>query len=151
MKLRSLYLFPLAAGLTLAACKKDSTSSPAPAATKTDMLTAKNWKTTDIKIGGTSIFNTPLIDDCSKDDLLKFNADKSSIYDEGAKKCVSTDPQTAKGSWAFTTDETKLKMTDPDGGVIEATITTLNATTLVLSDPNFMNSGSSGELTLTAQ
>ncbi|MBH8570459.1 lipocalin family protein [Microvirga sp. STS02] len=131
----------------LSSCKKDSESAPS----KTSLLTAKSWKTTDVKIDGISVYNTPLIDACEKDDLVKFNTDKTSTYDQGTLRCVSTDPQTAKGSWDFTTNETKLKLTDPDGDVTEANITTLTNTSLVLTEPDFMGSGKTAELTLAAQ
>lgn len=151
MKKASLYLAMAAmASLTLS-CKKDSdTATPAPA-TKTDLLTAKNWKMTDLKVGGVSIFNSGFIDACDKDNLIKFNTNKTAVFDEGPVKCVSTDPQTRNGSWDFTTSETKLKVTDPDGVVAEGTIGTLNSTTLIVSDPNFSGSNQSAEVTYTAQ
>lgn len=149
MKKVSLYLAVAAmASLTLS-CKKDS-DTPA-AATKTDLLTAKNWKTTDLKVNGVSVFNSGLIDACDKDNLIKFNTNKTAIFDEGATKCSSTDPQTRNGSWDFTTSETKLKVTNPDGDVVEATIGTLNSTTLIVSDPNFNGLGQTAETTYTAQ
>lgn len=145
----SLYLAVAAmASLTLS-CKKDSdTATPAPA-TKTALLTAKSWKVTDLKIGGVSLFSS--LPSCTKDDLIKFNTNKTAVFDEGATKCSSSDPQTANGSWDFTTNETKLKITDPDGTVIEGTIGTLNSTTLIFSDPNYLGSGQAAEATYTAQ
>ena len=153
MKTLSIYLLTAAMGLSaLSSCKKDSTGTPTPAAsTKTDLLTAKNWKTTDIKVNGQSIFNSPLVDNCDKDDLTKFNTNKSATFDEGTLKCNTASPQSSNGSWDFTTGETKLKVTDPDGMVSEGTIGTLNNTTLILTDPNYGGLGFAAELTFTAQ
>ncbi len=152
MKNLSVYFLATAMGLSfLSSCKKDSASTPAPAPSKTDLLTAKNWKMTDAKINGVSIFNSGLIDACEKDNLIKFNTNKIAVFDEGASKCVSTDPQTRNGSWDFTTSETKLKVTDPDGDADESVISTLNSTTLIILNPDFQGSNQSGELTFTAQ
>ena len=151
MKKGFFYLLPLAAGLALAGCKKDSTDNPAPAPSKTDMLTAKTWRLTDVKAAGQTILNSGLFPDCFKDDLYKFNANKSLTFDQSTLKCDPTAAATRNGSWELTTNETKLKITDPDGDVEEGTITTLTSTSLVLSEPNYAGTGVAGELTYTAQ
>ncbi|MFT5480971.1 MAG: hypothetical protein ACI9NN_001939, partial [Bacteroidia bacterium] len=33
------------------------------------------------------------LNDCSKDDLNKYETDKTGVYDEGTTKCDPTDPQ----------------------------------------------------------
>ena len=148
----STYLLAVAVGLTaLSSCKKDDTTSPTPAATKTDLLTAKSWKMTELKVAGQSIFNTALVEDCDKDDLLKFNTNKSATFSEGTLKCDPSAPQSRTGSWDLTTNETKLKVTDPDGEVVEGTINTLTSSTLTVTDPNVYGSGMAGEITYTAQ
>ncbi len=148
MKSLSTYVLLAAMAALTVSCKKDSEPAPAPP-TKTDLLTAKSWRLTDIKIGGTSFY--AFIDACEKDDLIKFNANKSATFDQGATRCDQTEPQTATGKWEFTTNETKLKFTDPEGDVSEGNMTTLNATSLVLSDPNAGGPGVAGELTFTAR
>jgi hypothetical protein len=148
----STYLALALVGLAgLASCKKDETASLQRAATKTDVLTAKSWKVTDIKIADKSIFRTMLVDSCSKDDLTKFNANKSVTFDEGTLKCDAASPQSRTGSWEFTTNETKLKVTDADGSVLEQPIRTLNTTTLIVTDPTFAGPGVAAEVTYTAQ
>jgi hypothetical protein len=148
----STYLVLAVVGLTgLTSCKKDDVTFPHRAATKTDVLTAKSWKVTDIKIADKSIFKTMLVDSCAKDDLTKFNANKSVTFDEGTLKCDTLSRQSRTGSWEFTTNETKLKVTDADGSVLEEAISTLNTTTLIVTDPDFAGPGVGAEVTYTAQ
>jgi hypothetical protein len=135
----------------LNSCKKDDETTPTPTLTKTDLLTAKSWKVTDVKIAGQTIFDSPLVEACEKDDLTKFNANKSITFDEGAEKCDASSPQSRTGSWEFTTNETKLNMTDSDGSVVEGTISTFTSTTLIVTEPNIYGSGVAGEVTYTAQ
>jgi hypothetical protein len=152
MKRFSTYLVLTVVGLAgLASCNKDETTSLQRAATKTDVLTAKSWKVTDIKIADKSIFKTILVDSCSKDDLTKFNANKSVTFEEGKVKCDASSPQARTGSWEFTTNETKLKVTDSDGSVLEEPISTLTTTTLIVTDPDFAGPGVAAEVTYTAQ
>ena len=128
MKRFSTYVFTAALAVLTIGCQKDST---APTVTKTDLLTGKSWKATDIKHGGGSIF--ALVSACSKDDLVQFNLNKTAVFDEGAQRCTAIAPQTSTGSWDFTDNETTLKTTTAAGVVKEETIVTLNSTTLVLS------------------
>ncbi len=149
MKRHANYLLAAALTMTeLASCKKEATT---PAPSKTDLLLAKTWQVTDIKVAGQSVFNPPFVDACDKDDLTKFNANKSVTFDEGSLKCDPTAAQTQTGSWDFTTNETKLKITDSSGAIVEGTIGTLNSTTLILTDPDIFGSGRAAEVTYTAQ
>lgn len=150
MKKQVLYLLATACVLTgLSSCKKDDSTAPTP--TKTDMLTAKTWKITEVKVANQSVFNPPFFAACNKDDLTKFSANKAATFDEGSLKCDPTAPQSRTGSWDLTTNETKLKITDPDGAVLEGTIGTLSSTTLVITDPNAYGTGVAAEITYTAQ
>lgn len=151
MKNFSTYFCMVAVSLAcLSSCKKDDTTAPAPAS-KTDLLTAKSWKMTDVKVAGQTIYNTPFFQTCAKDDLLKFNTNKVATFDEGAVKCDATSPQSRSGSWDLTTNETKLKVTDPDGDTVEGTIGTLTSTTLTMTDPDGFGPGVAAEVTYTAQ
>ncbi|NVO20480.1 MAG: lipocalin family protein [Bacteroidetes bacterium] len=114
--MKKLLLFlPILSLLLVGACKKDSQP------TKMEMLTAKNWKisvyTVDPSLpvtdgGGNIIGYTSdmlaQMEDCSKDDLTKFNTDGVMINDEGATKCDPASPQTTTGTWLFNTDQTIL-------------------------------------------
>jgi len=149
MKKQLFHLLTVAFVLTnLTSCQKDD---PKPASSKTGLLTAKAWKETDFKVDGKSAFDT-VVKACDKDDLLKFNTDKSITFNEGALRCDPASPQTSMGSWDFTTSETVLKITDSDGKVLEGVIGTLTDTTLIITVPNLLSgTGTAVEVTYTAQ
>jgi hypothetical protein len=149
----STYLFATVVALaSLSSCKKDDATTPAPAPSKTDLLTAKSWKVTDFKVSGQSIYNSILFENCAKDDLTKFSATKAVTFDEGAIKCDPSSPQSRTGSWELNADQTKLKLTDPTGDQsLEGTINTLTSTTLIVTDPNGFGNGNPAEVTYTAQ
>ena len=141
MKTLSIYLLTAAMGLSaLSSCKKDSTGTPTPAASKADLLTAKKWRVSANTTVTTYNNQTNTSDDyasspsCERDDFTQFNANKTAFFDQGATKCSSTDPQTTNGTWDFNSDQTKLNLTDPDLGglVIPFDILTLDASTLSL-------------------
>lgn len=127
-------------GLTFAGCKKDSPGTPTPTASKADLLTAKKWRTSASTTTTTYNNQTSTSDDyasmspCERDNFTQFNANKTAVFDEGATKCNSSDPQTTNGTWDLNSDQTKLNLTDPDLGglVIPFEIVTLDASTLSL-------------------
>lgn len=135
-KLSLLFLAVLALG----SCKKNDSNSPTPS--KTDLLTAKNWRLTADKTTSTSSVspNSVVTDEyatspaCERDNFIKFNTNKTAVYDEGATKCSTSDPQTASAAWDFNSDATKLTFTDPSGSglSIQEDILELTATTLRL-------------------
>src|SRR3712207_1792123 len=107
----SLLLLALAAGLTFTSCSKDDDKAPQ---TKTEMLTGKNWKVT----AQTTAVNNGTPSDtyageraCTKDDFITFATDGKVTLDEGPSKCAVNEPQTQTGTWAFTENESKLKLT----------------------------------------
>lgn len=150
--MKKLFLLPLAA-LALGSCKKNDDNSPAPTApSKTDLLTAKNWR---ISTATVTLAGLPLpgaIEACSLDDFLKFNADKTLVHDEGASKCDPSDPQKDNGTWSMPSDS-KLTVALPNSSLPYGTfdIKELSATTLHLYMSN-TNAGvtSTVDLTLTA-
>jgi hypothetical protein len=104
--------------LTVSSCKKeDEKKTTTPAKSKTELLTAKAWKTTAMTInpGIAIIPGGPVITDlfaffdpCEKDDTEKFNTGGTGVSDEGATKCDPTDPQTSNFTWSFSNNETKI-------------------------------------------
>lgn len=100
----------------LGACKKDSDTTPASTASRTDLLTAKAWQISNVAltVNGISLPSSQFITACQLDNSFKFNTDKTLVVDEGATKCNATDPQTTSGTWAFSnTDQTKITITLP--------------------------------------
>ncbi|GAB3638944.1 hypothetical protein GCM10027422_45350 [Hymenobacter arcticus] len=130
--------FLLLAALALGSCKKNNDNSPA-TPSKTDLLTAKNWRisaqtySVAINAGAPTVSNEYASSAaCERDNFLKFNTNKSLTADEGATKCSSSDPQTQSGSWDLTTNDTKLTLADPmqGGATIPFDVVDLSATTL---------------------
>ena len=137
----------LLAAVALGSCKKNDDNSPS-APSKTDLLTAKNWRpvTANITVtvaGQTVPFGN--LDTCSKDDFLKFNTDKSLVHDAGATKCDASDPQTEKGTWSMPSDA-KLTVTLPASSSLPVDgtfdVKELTATDLHLTSTQTQNGGS---------
>lgn len=149
MKCFYLYAFAAAATFLTGGCQK---SSPRPAATKTELLTANPWKQADIRTNGTSTFGSD--SGCYKDDVVTFYPDHTSLFDPGALRCTFIIQQSSTSRWEFTDNETKLKTITPNGAVTLSTIVTLSSTTLVLSrliGPNSIGDYATYELTYTTQ
>jgi len=117
----------LGALLTLGACSKDKSHSDDPKpATKTELLTAKDWMIVSASVtpaysaipvyaGGiptTDWFN--VLKPCEKDNVGRFEDSGVYIQDEGPIKCAPLTPQVNRGTWRFSTDETQL-ITDISG------------------------------------
>jgi hypothetical protein len=149
--------FLLLAAIALGGCKKDDNSPSSPS--KADLLTAKNWRISaqkSISTVGTQTFTTDeyaASPACERDNFAKFNTNKSVVFDEGASKCDTSDPQTESGTWDFNSDQTKLNLNDPSlgGVIIPFDIVELSATTLHIRYTNSASGASSTEdVTFTA-
>ncbi len=99
----------------LHSCKDDSADPIPTVKTKTDILTAAAWRisaaTVDpaLDVAGTQISDFyAQMDACDKDDLTKYESNKTGVYDEGATKCDPADPQTSIFSWTWDLSETKI-------------------------------------------
>ncbi|AIZ62924.1 hypothetical protein PK28_03105 [Hymenobacter sp. DG25B] len=121
---------------TFSACKKDNDKPKS----KTDLLTAKNWRLSaavgTLTSGSTSYSQDFFADmePCQKDDFEKYSTDKTVTYDQGPTKCDDTasDPQMQKASWNFEADETKLTVSEIGGGdSYTVDLAELNSTTMV--------------------
>jgi outer membrane receptor for ferric coprogen and ferric-rhodotorulic acid len=135
MKLKTLTLLTLCASMALTSCKKDKDDDKkeeTPASVEgTWKMTAQTETTT---FGGqSSTENTYAdMDACEKDDLTRFNADKTVTSLPGATKCDPSEPASEPyGTWALLNDNTKLRLID-GGDTTDAVVSTLNTTTLAL-------------------
>jgi len=158
-------LLVFAAATVLGACKKDSEPAPTPtAATKADVLVAKNWRLS-AQTTTYSIANTPSVSQdeyatyssCERDNFLKFNANKTLLVDEGATKCDQSDPQTQNGSWDFNSDYSKLTLMDPSQGsvaipfdVVELTATTMHLRYTIVTGTGATAATSVNDITFTS-
>lgn len=136
------YLLLVGGILVLGACKKNDDATPT-AQSKTDLLTAHNWKpstgTYTITSSGTSI-TSDAFETCDKDDSYKFGSDKSLVVDAGTVKCNSSDPQKETGTWALSNNDQKLTMNLPNQAINgDLDVKELTTTTLHLSGTQTSN------------
>lgn len=123
--MKKLYCVLISVSILLGSCAKDThyldagadTGGNAGGGTSTAALEGTKWKMTSL-IFGQEINGQkneqdffPLADDCSKDDLMIFNKDNIFIYDAGATKCESSEPQQENGRWTLSGDKKKLTLT----------------------------------------
>ncbi|TGE19681.1 lipocalin family protein [Hymenobacter elongatus] len=120
-------------------CKKEDEVKPKPK-TKAKLLTAKSWRISGASFsdsqGSQEVFS--LFDACSKDDILRFSADKTVVFDEGPARCDPSAPQTTKGAWDLTSNESKLIVQETanssQGSLYDVTELTENKLSLRQSD-----------------
>ena len=141
------FLLPLCSALALSiaftSCKKDKKEDPAPVAkTKTELISGKNWKLTGGIINPAADFGTGTpttdaysqVNNCRKDDLLRFDTPNVYKQDEGATKCSASDLQTETGTWAFSMNETKITTSIASGSPKTYNLVELTETTLKTSE-----------------
>lgn len=134
-------------------CKKDS--EDVKPVSKADLLTAKNWRASASIYTFTSGTSTQTIDfyngidptfgpytpACTKDDFLKFNTDKSAVFDEGPTRCSASDPQSSKSAWDFNSNESKLLLLETSSSTSSELydIVELSATALIIKQTKVDN------------
>lgn len=132
MKLKTLALMGVMCTLVVFnSCKKDDDDkkeeTPAASAEGTWKTTALTLTTTFSGMDTTENLYAQM-EPCEKDDLLRFNADKTVTTLPGATKCDPSEPASEDGgAWSMSSDNKKLTTTD---GVYD--VLTLNSTTLKL-------------------
>lgn len=130
--------------VVMSSCEKDEE-------TKSDQeyLTAGNWKITSVVLSPgidipgigtiTDIYDL-FIEECNKDDLVKFMTNGTIVEDEGATKCDPDDPQTTSdGTWSL--DGASLTMVYPDEDPDVVTIASINSSTLVIASLEVIDLG----------
>lgn len=122
----------------LTGCKKSNSLKEK---TKTELLTASQWKFSQVGIDqnsdGTIDYPLPttLLPVCEADNLFTFKADSTGVLDEGKELCTTTAKQTTPFTWKFLNNDTEistsvaiLPLSEGAAKVIE-----LNETTFTLS------------------
>ncbi|CAN5497832.1 hypothetical protein BH11BAC2_BH11BAC2_12770 [soil metagenome] len=104
------------------ACQKDAQKSIK------DKLEEGDWSIISSKVApgffnGTDTITDlyAIMDDCEKDNILRFFENNIVSIDEGATKCDSLDPQGINGTWAFIEDNTKIVYDADTFNLIEVT------------------------------
>lgn len=96
------------------------------------IIKSQSWQITNLVTGGFSVWNTPLIEDCFKDNIYTFLEDYSLEIDEGPLKCNDTDPQSFMGEW---------KLIDENSIYVDALIFSDTATILEISSTRMVIDG----------
>lgn len=141
--------------LAFSACKDDKEETPAPSQTGSAALTGKDWRMTanTTRITGnsmdTTMDNFADMEDCEKDDLIRFNENKTVTTKSGALKCDPSDPDSEDGgTWELSADSKKLTVT-VDGDPETVDVVTLTETSLVISMSGEVSPGITGSTTMT--
>lgn len=120
MKTKRILTTVILATILLTACQKSSDSTPTPSVTKAQMLVGGQWKikamtaSPAIMIGSVAITDVlSLYPSCITDNYQTFSADGVYVFDEGATKCDSSDPQRETGKWQLSADETQVILNMP--------------------------------------
>ncbi len=130
-------LVPLAIAATflIAACSKKSNDSGTPPPDKdtiptvkaADLLAAHIWKIDTIAFDtnndGTIDTGVPGgLKACDMDNTLKFNADGTGVFDEGALKCVDTTAQSVPFTWYLKDNDSTVNITGAIPGELHGDI-----------------------------
>ncbi|TAG29895.1 MAG: hypothetical protein EAZ35_09025 [Sphingobacteriia bacterium] len=136
IKIASLFLM-----LIVAACSKKDDTLANNSKTPMELITNGKWYrsayTSSIPIdwNGNGVLITNLfgaMEACEKDNYLVFKSNLEIIFNEGATKCRSSDPQEETETWKFQNNDKEIVI----GGGDPYTIVELTATSLVVKDKN---------------
>jgi hypothetical protein len=153
--MRKLLIVACVALLAFSACKDDK-ESPAPSTpVSPGLLTGKDWRMTANKMElsengmDTTIDFFADMEPCEKDDLYRFNEDKTVTLKAGATKCQASDPDTEPGgTWELSADGKKITITENgDGDTMD--VITLTETTFKVSQTSEVSPGINGKSTIT--
>ena len=130
MQKRFPLLLATAVVLIIVSCSKNNT--PAPAPTKTQLITQSSWKFDHATAGGTDI--SSMINACFKDNIATFTSEGNMTLDEGASVCTPTS-YAGSYTWSLQSNETVLHLSAPifTGGSSDFTLVSVNSTNLVVS------------------
>lgn len=138
--MKKLLIAACAVTLVFAACKDDKDDATPSNSQTGGTLTGIDWRMTanSMTITGAGPFDGTTdmyaeMEDCEKDNLSRFNEDKTMVEKEGATKCDASDPDVkSTATWELLSNNTKLKVTPTGGDELVFDIITLNANTLTV-------------------
>jgi len=146
--MKKILLSVAAIALLFAACNKEDKNDTK---TRTEYLTSGNWyvhSDKDIQTAPTDTTYDYIADSsyapCDLDDFIKFNTDGTVVFDEGASKCSSLDPQSFSASWEFINNEQDIAVTFGDStSTIKDTfhVSALDDNTFSMNSPYEYTSG----------
>ncbi|MBD2767198.1 hypothetical protein IC235_04750 [Hymenobacter sp. BT664] len=136
--LNALTLAMVASCCLFTSCEKDEEKEEFILKSRTDLLTTKNWRVSAVSfVAGTTTTDVyALLPACEKDDFVKFNTNKSLLFDKGPLRCDPSSPQTTTGSWDLTVNDTKLTTREsPTASGKLFDVVDISESTLTLSRP----------------
>ena len=126
-------------GLGLAACKKSDNGK---AVTKVDLITSTTWKIDTIGFDNDANGQIDMavpggFKSCELDNTIMFKSDSTGIFDEGASKCQTTDPQSTPFTWYFKQADSVIHIEGNLQGNLagDTKVLTLSNTSLILTKP----------------
>ncbi len=119
----------IVAAFSIQGCKKDEV------VTNKSLLQGFKWKVTGETTDGKESFSTQPA--CEKDNTLTFGTDGNAIFDEGAIKCASSDPQSTTNTYTLSADENTVTVKEA-GFSLDFKILEISKTTLKL-ESNFLS------------
>lgn len=140
MKKQNLLLFVFLLSAFVIACKeenpddkKDDDTNTKP---KSELISQKKWKISNLVSSGTDIWNTPFVESCNKDNQYWFRSDDSLTLYDMLSKCSPTDPDSTVSYYKLFNNNTQLilnvKLTSTATLNDTAKIITLDENTLKL-------------------
>ncbi|WP_324678998.1 lipocalin family protein [Hymenobacter sp. GOD-10R] len=136
----------LAIPFALSSCDTNKDKEDVKPATKTEMLTDKNWMlsaltTTPARtLGGKQVTDLfPYVDECTLDDVLNFAKPNVYRFDEGTTRCSAQDQQSLTGTWAFREEESVLATQFPGYQENTYNVLELNNNTLKMKTQTTIN------------
>ena len=139
-------LFIALAAMVMVSCKKNDDEDPAPAKSKTELLTAHSWIMKDLQFEPAlpppfdtiNAYNG--LPKCEKDDFYTLKADGTGFKDRGSNICEN-EPQSDPLKWEWRNNETELYLTYSDTNWVKDV--TVTSTTLkgLVEQPSPLGSG----------
>jgi len=128
MKNLNLLFAFLIIGLMATSCKKDEKTLEEQ---RMDFVSGTEWVASKMMLdtdndGTTDTDVMPSMDDCEKDNFIKFDADGTFVIDEGATKCNPASSQIElEGTWTFVEESSAISLFADN----EITVLTINELT----------------------
>ena len=127
------------AGFATVSCDKDDDNDSDPV-TALDLVTSATWKIDTIGFDSDKDGNidSPIpggFQACELDNVITFYRDSTGIFDEGATRCDSADPQTIDFQWMFKNNDSVINFQGNLPGELkgDVNILTLTNTNFVMS------------------
>lgn len=126
---KAILVATLFVGIAAVSCKKDDDDP----VTTAELMTSATWKidTIGFDMDKNGEIDSPIpggLEECELDNTLTFSADSTGVFDEGATKCDSADPQNTSFAWTLSENDKVLTITGDIPGELEGDVDILTLT-----------------------